>query len=190
MQHIENKWSMAGPSSSTWIHQKLKGEGRILGIVTFSLSFISSSSWPSAARDTFTGFYHQTNKLKNLGHFRSQCDTLDIQKRKITWVSLLYTWAMTALTACWASWVGQLRKCKIGEECKTWFAKSLLCRSSSQGLEKSRLCLNVFVFSSVKYDDECHLARPVRVRGRVTGSESMMSWRSCSTSWGPTCSKT
>ena len=150
----------------------------------------SSCSVDQVRQETPSQGFITNKKLKNLEHNISQCDTLNIQNRKITWVSLLYTWAMTALTACWASWVGQLRKCKIGEECKTWFAKSLLCRSSSQGLEKSRLCLNVFVFSSVKYDDECHLARPVRVRGRVTGSESMMSWRSCSTSWGPTCSKT
>ena len=51
-----------------------------------------------------------------------------------------------------------------------------------------RRCSSYFPFHVA---ENCsNLARPVRVRGRVTGSESMMSWRSCSTSWGPTwCSK-
>ena len=42
------------------------------------------------------------------------------------------------------------------------------------------------LISTLKMRLKFNLDKPVRVRGRVTGSESMMSCRSCSTSCGPT----
>ena len=95
--------------------------------VTFSLSFINSSSWPRAAKDTLRGSIYLPLSRKYWSWFEPvyRCCTL----------GQLQHWPPVELPReaklTWVQW----------EMPPTWFAISLLCLSSSQGLEKSRLCL-------------------------------------------------